>query len=183
MCEQCLVNPLFFGEILPNWLLIRARRESDDMEVGEWGLIHHANNPNIVFKLYNLPDDIVGEIKKELESMSETDIDFDDPLFDVKLTFRQRSKILADCIRTSIENEILSVNEYASLVFEAIKLGYDPGKLRFSNWLYDHLVEYIAKAEYTTDTVDPFPELDKVRAHNYSLGRELLTYEVENVSK
>ena len=30
MCEQCLVNPLYFGEVLPGWYLIRARRDGND---------------------------------------------------------------------------------------------------------------------------------------------------------
>lgn len=49
MCEQCLVNPLYFGEVLPGYILIRARRKSEYIEVGDWGLVE-ANDPTYVWK-------------------------------------------------------------------------------------------------------------------------------------
>lgn len=48
MCEQCLVNPLYFGEVLPGWFLIRARRKGNMMEVGDWGMLR-CNDPTFVW--------------------------------------------------------------------------------------------------------------------------------------
>ena len=44
MCEQCLVNPVYFGEVLPGYNLARARRDGNDWKKGEWGLIE-CNDP------------------------------------------------------------------------------------------------------------------------------------------
>ena len=44
MCEQCLVNPVYFGEVLPGYNLARARRDGNDWKKGEWGLIK-CNDP------------------------------------------------------------------------------------------------------------------------------------------
>jgi len=49
MCEQCLVNPLYYGEVFKDWHLIRARRKGSYMEVGEWGLVK-INDPSWVWK-------------------------------------------------------------------------------------------------------------------------------------
>lgn len=48
MCEQCIVNPLYFGEVLPGWFLIRARRQGSMMEVGDWGMVQ-CNDPTFVW--------------------------------------------------------------------------------------------------------------------------------------
>jgi len=73
MCEQCLVNPLYFGEVLPGWYLIRARRDGDIMKVGDWGMIQ-CNDPTFVWettpkmtaeqneKLYILPEDFENSL-------------------------------------------------------------------------------------------------------------------------
>ena len=49
MCEQCLVNPLYYGQVFGNWSLIRARRKGIDMEVGDWGLLK-VNDPSFIWK-------------------------------------------------------------------------------------------------------------------------------------
>ena len=52
MCEQCLVNPLFYGEVIPGWYLIKARRESSSMRVGDWGLLR-INNPDFIWSTFD----------------------------------------------------------------------------------------------------------------------------------
>ena len=65
MCEQCLVNPLYFGEVLPGWYLIRARRDGDIMKVGDWGMIQ-CNDPTI----HQVKIEIMqmSDIKQKLEN-------------------------------------------------------------------------------------------------------------------
>lgn len=48
MCEQCLVNPLYYGKPIDGWTLIRARRKSDWMNVGDYGLLT-CNDPSFVW--------------------------------------------------------------------------------------------------------------------------------------
>lgn len=62
MCTQCVVNPIYYGEIAPGWFLMRARKDeggTEGMRVGEWGLVE-CNDPTIVFDVtpvvYDNPD-------------------------------------------------------------------------------------------------------------------------------
>ncbi len=51
MCTQCVVNPIYYGEIAPGWWLMRARKDEgglDGMKAGEWGIVE-CNDPTIVF--------------------------------------------------------------------------------------------------------------------------------------
>lgn len=48
MCEQCIVNPLSFGEVLPGIYLMRARRDGNEMNAGDWGLVY-CNGPFFVW--------------------------------------------------------------------------------------------------------------------------------------
>lgn len=48
MCEQCIVNPLYFGQPIPGYTLILARREGNDMPLSSWGLVE-CNDPTFVF--------------------------------------------------------------------------------------------------------------------------------------
>lgn len=74
MCEQCLVNPLYFGEVLPGWYLIRARRDGNDMKVGEWGMVQ-CNDPT--FTWMTTPK----VTKEEYEDMLYLPEDFDEALY------------------------------------------------------------------------------------------------------
>lgn len=44
MCEQCLANPVSFGQPLRGFWLMRARRDGDNWKKGEWGLVE-CNDP------------------------------------------------------------------------------------------------------------------------------------------
>jgi len=48
MCEQCLVNPLSYAGVLPDWTLIRARRDGNEMTVGQYGFVS-MNDPTFVW--------------------------------------------------------------------------------------------------------------------------------------
>lgn len=48
MCEQCLIAPLVWRDVLPGWTLVRARRQGNIMEVGHWGLIE-MNDPTFIW--------------------------------------------------------------------------------------------------------------------------------------
>lgn len=60
MCEQCVVNPLYFGQPIPGYTLILARREGNDMPLGSWGLVE-CNDPTFTFTFdFNLQPDTDG---------------------------------------------------------------------------------------------------------------------------
>lgn len=48
MCEQCITNPLYFGQPIPGYTLMRARREGNDVPLLAWGLIE-CNDPTFTF--------------------------------------------------------------------------------------------------------------------------------------
>lgn len=49
MCLQCLVNPISFGEPLPGFFLMRARRNNDAWGKGDWALVE-CNDPTFIWK-------------------------------------------------------------------------------------------------------------------------------------
>lgn len=61
MCEQCLTNPISFGEIIPGFFLMRARRDGYDWKKGEWGLVE-ANDPTFIFRITPQINDDVDPI-------------------------------------------------------------------------------------------------------------------------
>ena len=48
MCEQCLTHCITFGEVLPGFHLMRARRDGNEWKKGQWGLIE-INDPTVVW--------------------------------------------------------------------------------------------------------------------------------------
>lgn len=144
MCMQCLVNPLYFGEVVPGWYLIRARREHyNSMDVGDWGLLR-SNDPDIIFKTTPLlePPDA-------------------DPLYD---TFYQKAD--------EFYNELVCDPYLGYLLVDACKKnGYDHENHGFFHiWFFDYLAKHINKTEPKTEQ-DPMPELDSYCKHDYTLGK------------
>ena len=48
MCDQCLTNPIYFGDPLQGVTLARARRDCEDWKQREWGLIW-VNDPSFIW--------------------------------------------------------------------------------------------------------------------------------------
>lgn len=48
MCEQCMINPHYFGQPIPGYTLIRARRASRETQLGQYGLVQ-CNDPTFTF--------------------------------------------------------------------------------------------------------------------------------------
>lgn len=72
MCLQCLTNPFYYGEVLPTWYLIRARRHAEEMRPKDWGLLQ-CNDPSIIFsttpyiyKSEDLLDEAINAFSAEL---------------------------------------------------------------------------------------------------------------------
>ena len=142
MCEQCLINPLYYGEVVRGLFLIRARRESDATAVGQWGLVQ-VNNPDFVWTTTPVA---LGE-DEELPQ------DFVDAL-----------------------EGFMMFDSACSYLIPMLEAGFSPkteeGQLflgsQASEWLWNRIAEHIKTATPTSDP-DPFPHLDDVRKHDYTL--------------
>lgn len=143
MCEQCLINPLYYGEVIRGLYLIRARRQSDDTNVGQWGLLQ-CNNPDFVWTSF-------PAVSKE------------DDLYPPE-----------DFVE-ALDN-FMSLDSAYAYIFSMIEAGFSPeDKDRLfignqaSNWLWNKIAEHVAQTTPTTDE-DPFPHLDSLREHDYTLS-------------
>jgi hypothetical protein len=158
MCEQCLVNPLYFGEVIPGWCLIRARRQGSDMEVGDWGLLR-MNDPDLIWKstpqldpTFYMTDDEEAEYWKTHSYKDEAvhaAEDFVDTLW---------------CQPVSLGYDLVSA------MMEAGYSRKQHGPVEW--WLWQKLAEHIRDTEPTVDEVDPLPGSDDHMPHNYEIGKE-----------
>jgi len=159
MCTQCIVNPLYFGEVLPGWYLIRARREApNEMDVGDWGLLR-CNDPDVVFKTTPMkdPDPSDEDGTKDPESSTISDPNL------LKEFYNRVDKF---------SDEFYCSPYIGYLLVEAgIRVGYNhENDGSFIDWLFSYLGEYIDKTEPTVEE-DCFPHLDAVSKHDYSLDK------------
>lgn len=154
MCEQCLVNPLNFGEPMPGWFLIRARREND-MKVGQWGLVE-ANDPTFVWTTTpKLQPNFQMTIDEEEAFSIETGWHID---YDIFGDFHDAF----DC----------SPNIGYKLVKSCMAVGYIPDvHYDVREWLFSYLALWIHNNEPTVDA-DPFPHLDETCPHDYTIWKD-----------
>jgi hypothetical protein len=143
MCTQCLVNPLYFGEVLPGWYLIRARRKGGYMEVGDWGLIR-ANDPDIIFKTTPMIEPNIGS-EERIEYRNRVDAFYNELVAPVHISFR---------LVESAQKQAYNIEEDG----------------HFHIWFFDHLAGYINKTTPETEE-DPFPCLDETEPHDYTIGK------------
>jgi len=158
MCEQCLVNPLYFGEVLPGWFLIRARREGTEMKVGQWGLVE-CNGPTFVWTTTPKPDPTVGLTEKQERE------------FWASLTEEQKK---AEIAREGDFDDALVCNPFTGykLVKAAMKKGYRRNTHgHLSSWLFHYLGVWIRDHDPEVED-DPFPNNDNYYPHDYTLGKE-----------
>ncbi len=157
MCMQCIVNPLYWYDVLPGWTLIRARRKDDgEMNVGDWGLVT-INDPDFIWKSTPKMDPKFEMTEEEEDKFWDQNPDYDSMLPDDFLDAFDNSSVM-----TSWE-----------LVDAAIKAGYNQEKhgCDVKNWLFHYLACWIRDHEPTVEE-DPFPNLDGMVEHNYDLGKE-----------
>jgi hypothetical protein len=140
MCEQCLVNPLYFGEVFPGWFLIRARRDGDLMKVGDWGLLE-CNDPSIIWS--------VTPIIKEPDSLTIAE-------FDARFT------VFCDELYVP---PLIGYRLVKSVVDAGI---FQMGNGNFNISLFEHLAKWINNHD-PLKGVDSFPHMDASRNHDYSL--------------
>lgn len=137
MCEQCMINPLYFGEVFPGYTLIKGRRESNETKLGQWGLVM-VNDPSFTFTF-----DFHEQIgTRKWNDQEET-------------LWKQLScnphngwHLVAACIGAGYNPEQCFVPWFATTIRE---------------WLVTHGPLIVEPGDE-----DPFPQLDKTCAHDYS---------------
>jgi hypothetical protein len=165
MCEQCLTNPISFGEPMPGFFLKRARRDGNDWKQGEWGLIE-CNDPSYRWCTTPTPDSTWGMTDDEEEAWFEN-ADKSSP------EYRRAIEVLSDS-----ENDFYAAFKVCSplsgydLVKAAIEVGYDPERSgSFQYWFFDYLGEWLKTAEITEDG-DAFPEREEYAPSDLTIGKE-----------
>jgi hypothetical protein len=146
MCTTCFVNPFFYGEVLPGFFLIRARRQYfDEMYPKEWGLVV-CNGPSLIWKttpyLYddeNLLDKAMDAFQDEFYCTPELGYMIISSFKEVYCTFRMKRLFV----------------KYGQFY-----------KRRILAQLYIYMADYIANSIPEID-VDQFPDNDKCFEHNY----------------
>lgn len=144
MCTQCLVNPFYYGEVMPGWFLIRARRASSDMDVKDWGLVE-CNDPSIVFSTTPyIPAS--GFSVAEIEKFS------DELVCDPSTGYR-----------------LIAAFKQVKPIFRVLRLYSKHMAFRLEDRLFLYLADYIKNSTPETDS-DPFPQLDNEStiAHDYT---------------
>ncbi len=155
MCEQCLVNPVYFGEPLPGFFLARARRDGNDWKKGDWGLIQ-CNDPTFYWTQTPTSNPTFGMNDTELDKFMSYD-----------LTDDQKARIYHSNISDEFYNAFYCDPQTGHDLVEAAKqVGYESRS--FIPWLFDYLGYWIEKTEGETDK-DPFPEREKFAPTDYSI--------------
>lgn len=115
MCEQCICDPEYFGEPLPGWYLMRARKDGDLLEIGDWALVQ-CNDPDVYW---------TGTPEIDPNSYS----DDGDVVYP------------SDSFLDALYSQHVSVGY--NLVNSALTVGYSHGRMSFCHWLWQHLAEHI----------------------------------------
>ena len=152
MCLQCTTNPWFYGKVLPNFYLMRARRQYfDEMQPKDWGLVI-CNDPSIIFKttpyFYENEDEFYNRFENWCEELiCSPDLGYTliDSFLKVKMSFKSRRLLL--------------------------KYGYWY-KRNIMMQLYVYIADYIQNSNPITET-DCFPKNDTYFLCDYNFDPKL----------
>lgn len=153
MCEQCVVNPYYWYDVLPGWTLIRARRKGD-MDVGDFGLVR-VNDPSMVWQSTPQESPTWADTAEERDNLFDS--------IDMPKDFFQR--VPEDFYEGLTQ---LSTMEAYELVDAAFQKGYDRDfDGQFESWLWDYLGHIIHNVQPQLEE-DGLPNLDKGSPHDYN---------------
>jgi hypothetical protein len=164
MCEQCLTNPISFGDPLEGWVLMRARRDGNDWMKGEWALIE-CNDPTFRWTMTPVPSPTFGITEAEEDAWFEAHPEEEDTHLD---------KLISEGFYKDFEKhfENGSLMDGYNLISAAIKKGYDKKRHGdFKWWLFDYLGEYLKTAEMVEEG-DPFPQREEFAPSDLTIGKD-----------
>lgn len=172
MCEQCLVNPLYWYNVIPGYTLIRAQRDGSFMKAGQWGLVE-CNDPTYVWDDEPWPHPTFGMTDDEEDAYwRATPGGRYAPS-----SYEEQIEAFQDDISRFAEGEgAPATPEMGHKLVEAcIKAGWTRERHdRIAEWLWSHL-GIIVQIVKPTEEGDPFPHLDTISDTAYGwtpLSRE-----------
>ena len=68
MCECCCADAVDYGEVVSGWFLVRARKEGQIMQTGQWGLVF-CNGPSVVWTTTPIPNPFEGKTDAEIDAL------------------------------------------------------------------------------------------------------------------
>jgi hypothetical protein len=158
MCEQCNADAVSFGEPIPGWFLMRARRDGIEWKQGDWGLVQ-SNDPSVTWTTTPTPSGLFG-IEDEAEQEAWFEANRDTPAYarvwqDVPTDFQEAFRVTPDL--------------GYDLVTAAKEKGYDPETSGFFvDWFFDLLGEHLKDAPMTEASPGALPERGPTNA---TIGR------------
>lgn len=170
MCLQCNSLPVYFGEPLPGWTLVRARAHDEDWPIGWWGLLR-INDPDFVWEMTPVATPTFGMSEKQEDDfldraqwggVSQTEADADG-----WLEWPAGRAFVDAFVSTDPETGY-------ELVAAGIKMGFVPGKWHFAVWLFEYLGHYLKNAEMEIDTASDDAARERNKWVDHSIGRDPL---------
>jgi len=169
MCEQCLTWPISFGQPIPGYTLMRARRDGNEWMKGEWGLIE-CNDPTFVWKSTPTPTLAYGMTVEEEAALLES-LDPESPEY-----ARADLWLPPDDFVDGLTGN--AVDSY-KLVRAAVEKGYDIEKDgNFYLWFFDYLGEWIKNADMV-DEGDAFPNRESFAPVDLNIGKDPIEGELQ----
>ena len=150
MCLTCMMDPWYFGEVMPGFYLIRGRREYfDEAKIKDWGL-QVCNDPDILFETTPYLYDVEDLLDKKIEQ------------------FRQEMYCSPD-----LGYEIIKAFKQVPCTYRLKRLfvkygGYN--RYRIMDQLYIYLADYVQNA---IPTVDEFPFGENGFKYDYDFDPKL----------
>jgi hypothetical protein len=138
MCEACLADMGSYKKKLGNFFLLRARKDWDYIEVGDFGLTE-CNGPTFLFSVKPWKDPMLGWSDDQINNATEEENNLADKwLNDVA--------IFAEQIGKNVD-----LTSMARLVKTALAEGFDPEHTdttgSFPFWLFNKLAEMFESGE------------------------------------
>lgn len=137
MCQQCTTDAMNYGEVMPDWFLMRAQKDGNTWKAGQWGLVS-CNDPSFTWTSTPTPNPAFG---------------LDDEAEEALWRANEHNEIGRRIVSTEMPEDFKAAFAEMSplmgydLVRAAMERGYDPktsGDLHW--WLYDWFGEFLKTA-------------------------------------
>jgi hypothetical protein len=132
MCECCSADTHYIGEVFPKWMLVRARKNGNEMKEGDWGLVNF-NSPSFIWD---------GKLEPTEEPSKFCVDDKEDVPPELDEAWDNYMGVVEDfskCLHGHVQDGYL-------LYKSCLEGGYDNNKCpRFDVWLFDRLGQVVNK--------------------------------------
>lgn len=147
MCDQCVGACITFGEIVPGWFLIQARRDAFSIKKDQYGLVE-CNDPDFVWNVKPLEDPLKNLTDDQIDELDEKD-----PIWKEWKKFVQVEQSIGKILKSNIETGY-------SLYKACLEGGYNPDKHghNVSCWLTDQMAVLLNSGK-VIETNDGVPSL------------------------